>query len=85
MEDPEQQQSEAASTLTPLQCEILVLVMNGLTNREIGDRLGGTPGMVGTQIGRILRQLGLTHRAELVDWRRPELTWGRDGDTSGRT
>ncbi|HZO32433.1 MAG TPA: helix-turn-helix transcriptional regulator [Chloroflexota bacterium] len=52
--------------LTPLQRDILVLVVNGLTNREIADRLGLTPGLVGTHIGRIIRKLAVTSRAELA-------------------
>jgi DNA-binding CsgD family transcriptional regulator len=55
--------------LTPLQQDIAILVMNGLTNREIADRLGLTPGLVGVQIGRILQRLGLTSRAELAAMR----------------
>jgi len=52
--------------LTPLQRDILVLVVNGLTNREIADRLGLTPGLVGTHIGRIMCKLGVTSRAALA-------------------
>lgn len=53
--------------LTPLQRDILVLVVNGLTNREIADRLGLTPGLVGTHIGRPhRRKLAVTSRAELA-------------------
>ena len=52
--------------LTPLQQEILVLVVNGLTNWEVADRLGLKPGLVGTHIGRITRALSVTSRAELA-------------------
>ena len=52
--------------LTPLQQEILVLVVNGLTNRAIAERLGLTPGLVGVQIGRLTRAFGVASRAELV-------------------
>jgi DNA-binding CsgD family transcriptional regulator len=55
-----------AAALTPLQREILVLVINGLTNREIADRLGLAPGLVGSAIGRITQRLGVTSRAELA-------------------
>src|SRR5688500_20315163 len=55
--------------LTPLQQDIAILVMNGLTNREIADRLGLTPGLVGVQIGRILQRLALPSRAELAAMR----------------
>jgi DNA-binding CsgD family transcriptional regulator len=54
------------TTLTPLQREIVFLVMDGLTNREIADRLVLTPGQVGMQIGRIVHKLGLTSRSALV-------------------
>jgi DNA-binding CsgD family transcriptional regulator/DNA-binding Xre family transcriptional regulator len=53
-------------TLTPLQFDILVLVVNGLTNREITDRLGLRPGLIGTLIGRLTWVLGVTTRAELA-------------------
>ena len=66
MEQRRLRQTENAVELTPLQLQILVLVRNGLTNREIGDRLGGTAGMVATQVGRILERLGLTRRSEIV-------------------
>jgi len=55
-----------APTLTPLQREILVLVRGGLTNRQIAARLGVTPGEVGTQVGLIVRRLGLTRRREII-------------------
>src|SRR5687767_10268289 len=47
------------AALTPLQREIVALVMNGLTNREIAVRLRTTPGAVAVQIGRALHKLGL--------------------------
>jgi len=52
--------------LTPVQRDILVLVVNGLTNWQIADRLGLRPGLIGTHIGRITRALGVTSRAELA-------------------
>jgi len=55
-----------APTLTPLQRAILVLVRVGLTNRQIAARLGVTPGEVGTQVGLIVRRLGLTRRREII-------------------
>lgn len=58
--------------LTSLQRDILVLVVNGLTNREIAERLGLTPGLIGTHIGRLTRGLGVSTRAELaaLGWQR---------------
>ena len=58
--------SSKTLALSPLQRDILVLVVNGLTNREIADRLGLSPGLIGTHIGRITRQLGVTSRGELT-------------------
>ena len=52
--------------LTPLQLDILVLVVNGLTNRQIAERLGLSPGLIGMHIGRITGELGVTSRAELA-------------------
>lgn len=57
--------SSGEPALTPLQRDIAVLVMDGLTNQEIANQLGMTAGGVGTQIGRIVQKLGLTRRAEL--------------------
>ena len=51
--------------LTPLQDEIVALVLAGLSNREIASRLETTPGNVGTQIGRIVLHLGLRQRSEI--------------------
>ena len=56
--------------LTPLQLDILVLVVNGLTNREIADRLGLTPGLVGALIRSITRALGVTSRPSSRQWGR---------------
>ena len=59
---PERPRGIAALTL--LQREILVLVVNGLMNREIADRLGLTPGLVGAYIGRLTRELGVMSRSQ---------------------
>ena len=57
---------DEAPALTPLQLDILVLVVNGLTNRQIAERLGLGPGLIGTHIGRITGKLGVTSRAALA-------------------
>ena len=49
------EQSARLQAMTPRQREILVLVINGLTNREIAQWLGLTPGLVGAYIGRLSR------------------------------
>jgi DNA-binding CsgD family transcriptional regulator len=52
--------------LTPLQHDVLVLLLNGLTNWEIATRLDLTPGRIGIQVGRIVQRLGLTRRADIA-------------------
>jgi DNA-binding CsgD family transcriptional regulator len=68
MDDAVLGQSKRVPALTPLQREVLRLVAEGRTNAEIADRLGVTPGTVGTQVGRILDRLGLECRAEIAPW-----------------
>jgi DNA-binding CsgD family transcriptional regulator len=55
-------------TLTRLQQEVLLLVMQGCSNQQIALRLGTTPGAVGMQIGRIIEHLGLRCRADIAAW-----------------
>lgn len=61
-----------ASGLTPRNQEILDLVAEGLTNREIGARLDMGERTVKHHIGEILRHLNTRNRVEaaLVVWRR---------------
>ena len=47
--------------------EILALVASGFTSREVGERLFLSPKTVDTYRARLMAQLGLTHRSELVD------------------
>jgi non-specific serine/threonine protein kinase len=44
------------------------LVAQGLTRQRIAATLVLTPRTVDTHLGRILRKLGLTSRAELAHW-----------------
>jgi len=59
-------QSPDMPSLTPLQRDVLVLLVNGLTNGEIAIRLDLTPGRIGIQVGRIVQLLGLTRRADIA-------------------
>jgi len=61
-------QPERPLELTPLQREVIRLVAAGRTNAEIAERLGVTPGRVGTLVGRALGRLGLECRADIVPW-----------------
>jgi DNA-binding NarL/FixJ family response regulator len=50
--------------LSPREMEVLTLVGEGLTNREVAERLTVTEGSVKTYLQRILQKLHLSNRAE---------------------
>ncbi|HHJ14067.1 MAG TPA: response regulator transcription factor [Gammaproteobacteria bacterium] len=50
--------------LTPRQQEILVLIADGMTNKEIGQRLGLSAATVRTHVSEIFRRLGVKNRTE---------------------
>lgn len=54
------------SRLTPRQIEILHLVRDGLSNSEIADRLGLTPGTVKVHLSSIYRSIGVRNRTAAV-------------------
>jgi DNA-binding CsgD family transcriptional regulator len=54
--------------LTVRQIELLALVGEGLTNAEVGSRLGITPGTVGLHLTRIYREIGVQNRVAAVRW-----------------
>lgn len=58
--------SPLASRLTPRELEIAVLVAQGLTNAEIGERLWITQNSVKQALKRMFRKLGVSARAEMV-------------------
>ena len=51
--------------LTPQQRQIVRLARDGLTNREIGDRLSLSPRTVGSHLYRSFPKLGITDRHQL--------------------
>jgi len=53
---------ETGQRLTPRQIEILHLVRDGLSNSEIADRLGLTPGTVKVHLSAIYRSIGVRNR-----------------------
>jgi DNA-binding NarL/FixJ family response regulator len=53
--------------LTPQQRQIVRLARDGLTNREIGDRLSLSPRTVGSHLYRSFPKLGITDRHQLRD------------------
>ena len=51
--------------LTDRELMILPLVVRGMTNKEIGDRLGITLRTAGTHIGNMIRKAGVENRVQL--------------------
>lgn len=58
---------DAFGELTPQQQQIIRLAAQGLTNREIGERLYLSPRTVGSHLYRTFPRLGVTTRAQLRD------------------
>ncbi len=48
--------------------ELTVLVAEGLSNRELGERLGSDEMTVARQVSQILRKLRLRNRVQLAVW-----------------
>jgi DNA-binding CsgD family transcriptional regulator len=55
-------------TLTPRQREVAALVAEGLTNREIGRRLGIDERSAEGHLERIRLRLGVRSRAQVAAW-----------------
>ncbi|MFF3944884.1 response regulator [Streptomyces sp. NPDC001902] len=63
-EQPQEQQDEALAGLTPREREILELIGEGLTNRQIGRRLFLSEKTVKNHISRMLGKLGVERRIQ---------------------
>jgi DNA-binding CsgD family transcriptional regulator len=64
-----QQGAEQAITLlTSRQQEVVALLAQGLTNREIAERLVLTPGTAANHVEHILTRLGFRNRAQVAAW-----------------
>lgn len=59
---------EGMSSLTDRENEVLTLVAEGLSNREIGERLGISAKTVARHRENIMRKLGLHSRTQLVKY-----------------
>jgi predicted ATPase/DNA-binding SARP family transcriptional activator/DNA-binding CsgD family transcriptional regulator len=55
-------------TLTPREEDVAVLVVRGLTNRQIASELSISEHTAATHVRRILKKLGLRSRVELAGW-----------------
>lgn len=58
----------ALKDLTPREQEVLVLIAEGGTNREIGRRLGVAERTARTHVSNILTKLGLSSRTQAAMW-----------------
>ena len=56
------------TALTPREREVAALIAEGLSNAEIAQRLGLSPGTVGNHLGHILRALGARNRVQVAVW-----------------
>ncbi len=56
------------SPLTSRQQEVAVLVAQGLTNRQIGNRLTITPRAAAAHVEHILDKLGVASRTQIGVW-----------------
>lgn len=66
MADAIDQQKDNRSTLTEREREVLQVAAEGLTARQIGDRLGLSERTVTTHLGRIYRKLGVSTRVAAI-------------------
>jgi DNA-binding NarL/FixJ family response regulator len=60
--------ASSAETLTPREREVITLVAEGRTNREIGKRLGVAERTARTHVSNILTKLGLASRTQAAMW-----------------
>jgi DNA-binding NarL/FixJ family response regulator len=58
----------AVESLTPREREVITLVAEGRTNREIGRRLGVAERTARTHVSNILAKLGLASRTQAAMW-----------------
>lgn len=54
--------------LTPRELDVVALLAEGLTNRQIGARLFITEGTARLHVKHILSKLGFTSRAQIAAW-----------------
>jgi DNA-binding NarL/FixJ family response regulator len=59
---------EATHSLTQHECTIVAMIVEGLPNRAIADRLDVTRLTVSERVATILWKLGLGSRREIVTW-----------------
>jgi DNA-binding NarL/FixJ family response regulator len=58
----------APSPLTPREHEIVLLITQGLSNRDIADELVISPATAARHVANILAKLGFTSRTQVASW-----------------
>lgn len=61
-------QPDLPDPLSPRELEVLAMMGQGLTNREIGDDLHISPHTVKSHVVHIFNKLGVNHRTQAVVW-----------------
>jgi DNA-binding CsgD family transcriptional regulator len=72
------QNPAAVDQLTSTELHVAQLAAQGLTNREIGERLYVSPRTVSTHLQRMFPKLGVTSRGELAEVLRGAMTYAED-------
>ena len=54
--------------LAPRECEVIRLLAEGRSNKDIAASLGLTEATVRTYVSRILDKLGMSNRTEIAVW-----------------
>jgi len=65
-QDAEQDQARRIASLTPQQFRVLMMVADGLLNKQIAHEIGVTEATVKVHIAAIMRKLGLFRRTQLA-------------------
>ncbi|KLK93414.1 hypothetical protein AA309_08775 [Microvirga vignae] len=68
LEEQFERNEQTISTLTPRECEIIHLVAEGLSNKEIGSQIGVTEGTVKMHLHNIYRKININNRTALAAW-----------------
>jgi DNA-binding NarL/FixJ family response regulator len=64
----EPQSAQASDPPTPRQREVAALIAQGLTNRQIAERLVVTERAAAAHVENILDKLGVSSRAQIAVW-----------------
>jgi DNA-binding CsgD family transcriptional regulator len=62
--------------LTPREYEVLALLREGLSNRQIAERLGISLAGAKFHVSEIIGKLGVASREEAAGWQEPQRRWG---------